>query len=86
MQELQATNDALRKDVEREQQLEQARRDFFSAVSHELKTPITIMKGQLSGMLDGIGVYADRDKYLARSLAVAHQRESLGQELLTVPV
>ncbi len=84
MQELQAANDALRKDVEREQQLEQAQRDFFSAVSHELKTPITIMKGQLSGMLDGIGVYADRDKYLARSLAVANRMESLVQEILTV--
>jgi len=84
MQELQAANDALRKDVEREQQLEQAQRDFFSAVSHELKTPITILKGQLGGMLDGIGVYADRDKYLARSLAVANQMEGLVQELLTV--
>jgi two-component system sensor histidine kinase VanS len=70
--------------VEREQQLEQAQRDFFSAVSHELKTPITVMKGQLGGMLDGIGVYADRDKYLARSMAVANQMESLVQELLTV--
>ena len=77
-------NDALQKDVEREQQLEQAQRDFFSAVSHELKTPITVMKGQLGGMLDGIGVYADRDKYLARSMAVANQMESLVQELLTV--
>lgn len=84
MQELQAANDTLRKDVEREQQLEQAQRDFFSAVSHELKTPITVMKGQLGGMLDGIGVYADRDKYLARSLTVANQMESLVQELLTV--
>ena len=84
MQKLQAANDALQKDVEREQQLEQAQRDFFSAVSHELKTPITVMKGQLGGMLDGIGVYADRDKYLARSLAVANQMESLVQELLTV--
>ena len=84
MQELQTANAALQKDVEREQQLEQAQRDFFSAVSHELKTPITVLKGQLGGMLDGIGVYADRDKYLARSLTVANQMESLVQELLTV--
>ena len=84
MQELQTANDALQRDIERERQLEQAQRDFFSAASHELKTPITIIKGQLGGMLDGIGVYADRNKYLARSLAVANQMEGLVQELLTV--
>ncbi len=84
MQELQTANATLQKDIDRERQLEQAQRDFFSAVSHELKTPITIIKGQLSGMLDGIGVYADRDKYLARSLTVANQMEILVQELLTV--
>ncbi len=84
MQELRSANDALQKDVEREQRLEQAQRDFFSAVSHELKTPITIIKGQIGGMLDGIGVYADRDKYLARSLTVANQMEVLVQELLTI--
>ena len=84
MQELQAANDTLQKDVERERQLEQAQRDFFSAVSHELKTPITIIKGQLGGMLDRIGVYTDRDKYLARSLAVANQMEGLVRELLTI--
>lgn len=84
MQELQAANITLQKDIERERQMEQAQRDFFSAVSHELKTPITIIKGQLSGMLDGIGVYADRDKYLIRSLTVASQMETLVQELLAV--
>lgn len=84
MQELQAANDTLQKDVERERQLEQAQRDFFSAVSHELKTPITIIKGQLGGMLDRIGVYTDRDKYLARSLAVVNQMEGLVRELLTI--
>ena len=49
--------------------LERQRLAFFSAASHELKTPVTILKGQLTGMLDGVGVYRDREKYLARSLA-----------------
>lgn len=84
MDELKTANAALQEDIEREQQKEQAQREFFSAVSHELKTPITIIKGQLSGMLDGVGVYADRDKYLARSLTVAIQMEGLVQELLAV--
>ncbi len=57
---------------------------FFSAVSHELKTPITILKGQLTGMLDGVDVYRDRDKYLARALTVTGRLEGIVRELLTV--
>ena len=84
MAELQTANAALRSDIERERELEQQRLAFFSAASHELKTPITVIKGQLCGMLDGVGTYADRDKYLARSLTVLRQMESLVQELLIV--
>ncbi len=81
---LQEANITLQQDIHRKEKLEQAQLEFFSAVSHELKTPITIIKGQLGGMLDGVGVYADRDKYLARSLTVVHQMEGLVQELLTI--
>ena len=84
MQALQEANASLQADIHRERELEQARLNFFSAASHELKTPITIIKGQLSGMLDGIGAYTDRDKYLARSLTVLGQMEGLVQELLTL--
>lgn len=84
MQALQEANTSLQADIHRERELEQARLHFFSAASHELKTPITIIKGQLSGMLDGIGAYANRDKYLARSLTVLGQMEGLVQELLTL--
>ncbi|MDE7171461.1 MAG: HAMP domain-containing histidine kinase [Oscillospiraceae bacterium] len=84
MAELQTANTALQADIDRERELDQARLDFFSAASHELKTPITILKGQLGGMLDGVGRYADRDRWLARSLDVAGRMERLVRELLTV--
>lgn len=74
----------LQNDIESEKEKEQQMRQFFSAVSHELKTPITIIKGQLCGMIDGVGSYTDRDKYLARSLAVANRMEKMVQELLMV--
>ena len=70
--------------MERERKLERQRLAFFSAASHELKTPVTILKGQLTGMLDGVSVYRDRDKYLARSLAVTARMEELIREILTV--
>ena len=84
LQELKASNEALRGEVEQERELERQRTAFFSAASHELKTPVTILKGQLSGMLDGVGVYRDRETYLARSLQVTARMEALIQEILTV--
>lgn len=75
LSELQAANSRLEADIERERMLEQAQLDFFSAVSHELKTPITVIKGQLEGMLLNVGKYKERDKYLARSLEVVKQWE-----------
>lgn len=84
LQELQAANDALQHDIHRERELERQRSCFFAAASHELKTPITVLKGQLSGMLAGVDVYQDRDKYLAKSLAVTGRMEKLVQEMLTI--
>ena len=80
--ELEAANRALQKEVERERELDRQRMSFFSAASHELKTPVTILKGQLTGMLEGIDVYRDRDKYLLRSLQVTGRMELLIQEML----
>ncbi len=82
--DLQSANEKLTEDIAHEKALEQARLDFFSAVSHELKTPITIIKGQLEGILLGVGVYKDHGKYLARALEVANMLERMVQELLTV--
>ncbi|OJD67825.1 cell wall metabolism sensor histidine kinase WalK [Bacillus sp. NH11B] len=64
---LHETNKDLRNELKKEQQLEQSRKEFMSMVSHELKTPIAVVMGQLDGMIHGIGAYKDRDKYLKRS-------------------
>lgn len=84
LSELQNANEQLRADIEYEKKLEQARIDFFSAVSHELKTPITIIKGQLEGMLLGIGEYKNHQKYLERSLEVVNILETMVQEILII--
>lgn len=82
--ELQQANMELKSDIDKERELERKRMEFFSAVSHELKTPITIIKGQIEGMLLQVGVYKDRDKYLSRALAVTGIMEELVQEILTI--
>ena len=77
LKELENTNLALRREMEKERDMERRRTAFFSAASHELKTPVTILRGQLTGMLEGIDVYRDRDRYLLRSLQVTGRMENL---------
>ena len=84
LENLQEANAKLQADIEHEKELEQAQLDFFSAVSHELKTPITIIKGQTEGMILNVGDYQDRNKYLSRSLEIINTMESMVQEILTV--
>lgn len=82
--ELQQANQKLQADIDMERQIERQRGEFFSAASHELKTPITIIKGQLQGMLCQVGRYKDRDMYLARSLETTNDLEKMVQNLLTI--
>lgn len=84
LSEIQEANQKLQADIDRERQLEKQRVAFFSAASHELKTPITIIKGQLQGMLCQVGRYRDRETYLAQSLEVTETLERMVQELLTI--
>ena len=63
---------------------EKQRVEFFAAASHELKTPITIIKGQLQGMLYQVGRYKDRETYLAQSLEITDTLGKMVQELLTI--
>jgi len=84
LEELKEMNIILQKDIEREKEIDRKRIDFFNAVSHELKTPITILKGQLEGMIYKIGSYKDRDKYLSHSLGVVDNMEELVKEILTI--
>lgn len=84
LDELKAANASLQADIDQERELERKRLAFFSAASHELKTPVTVVKGQLEGMLNNVGVYQDHNKYLKRSLEVTGRMEELVQELLAV--
>lgn len=48
--ELKETNEHLVEDIEKERRLEQMRKDFTSSASHELKTPIAIIRGYAEAM------------------------------------
>jgi len=64
IENLQQANVKLMKDIEKEKQLEQIRKEFISGVSHELKTPLSIVQSYAEGLKDGLnieknGYYAD---------------------------
>ena len=83
MDSLKAANWKLQKDIEREREQEKQRVEFFTAVSHELKTPIAIIKGQLEGMIYQVGEYKDRDTYLRHCLKTTNDMEALVKEILS---
>ena len=80
---LRSANWQLKKDIEREREQEKQRVEFFTAVSHELKTPIAIIKGQLEGMIYQVGAYKDRDTYLRRCMKTTNDMEALVKEILS---
>ena len=84
MKELESANEQLRKDMEHITELSRQRRDFFAAASHELKTPITILKGQIESMILGIGKYKDTGKVLPETLKEVENMERLVKEILTI--
>ena len=79
---LKESNIELKVEISKQRELEQKQREFFSAASHELKTPLTILKGHLTGMLNKVKGYENREVYMERSLAVVEKMETLVKELL----
>lgn len=84
LDELKSRNSTLKDEIDLEREREQRRMLFFSGVSHELKTPVAVVIGQLEGMQKNIGVYKDREKYLARSADILRSLSGFINEVLAV--
>ncbi|REE78766.1 two-component system sensor histidine kinase VanS [Paenibacillus taihuensis] len=82
MGELQEANDQLKSDIEREREQETKRREFVATISHELKTPITAVSGQLEAMIANVGPFRDRDTYLRKSYTIMQDMDKLVHEIL----
>ena len=72
-------------DVTQLRHLETMRRDFVGNVSHELKTPVTVIRGMVETMIDDPDMPAEtRDRFLAKVLTQAERMGDLVTDLLSL--
>ena len=72
-------------DLTKLNRLENIRQDFVANVSHELKTPITVIKGYIETLLDGALAEQDTARsFLAVAAAQANQLDAIVDDLLTL--
>jgi len=74
---------ALVQDISESERLEQLRKDFVANVSHEFRTPLTVIKGSLEALIDGaIDKKEDIERYHQRMLSETRGLERLVGDLM----
>jgi two-component system sensor histidine kinase VanS len=64
LKSLKAANLKLKMDIERERNVEKMRREFVGGISHELKTPISLIEGYAEGIKDDVFEGEDKNYYV----------------------
>jgi Osmosensitive K+ channel histidine kinase len=81
--ELHEKNKQLMADVEKERRLDKLRQNFISSVSHDLKTPISLILGYAEGLKDDVAHDpADREYYCSVIADEAEKTNKLVNDLL----
>ncbi len=74
----------LSRDITRFEKLETTRRDFVANVSHELKTPLTVLAGFLETISESAVTVEQRTQYMALMREQAARMQRLVDDLLTL--
>lgn len=74
--------ESLQSEIEKVSMLEKYKTDFMRSASHELKTPIAGLNGIVEGMIDGVGKFKDKDKYLIECKKLINKLTLLVSEIL----
>jgi len=81
---LKETISRLEDEILREREMEETQRYFFSAASHELKTPIAAASVLLEGMIENVGDYKDHSKYLRECIKMMDAQDKMISEILEI--
>ena len=68
----------------RRKEMEESQRYFFSAASHELKTPIAAARVMMEGMMADIGDYKNHPKYLNECIKLMDEQSKTIYEILDI--
>lgn len=83
LMDLRQSNAKLKEDIEKEKRLEKMRRKFVSSVSHELKTPISMIQGYADGLKFNIASsQEDREYYCDVIIDETDKMDHLVKDLL----
>ncbi|WP_046226450.1 sensor histidine kinase [Paenibacillus dauci] len=81
LRELQEANQQLQQDMEQKQKIEMMQQSFFTNASHELKTPLSIVKSFAEGLQDGVNINK-QDHYISVIIEEADKMEMLIKDML----
>ena len=83
--ELKNANNELLQDIEKKEKIEESQREFIAGVTHELKTPISLIQGYAEGLKDGIADDEEsRQFYTDVIIDEAGKMNGMVQKLLTL--
>ena len=83
--DLKQANNELQRDIHIRDENEKMRREFISNVSHELKTPLALIRGYAEGIKEGVCLDEEnRDEYLDIIIDESEKMSGMVQKLLSL--
>ncbi|MDF2512733.1 MAG: hypothetical protein K0S04_2599 [Herbinix sp.] len=83
--ELKQANNELMKDIQKKTEIDEMRKEFLSNVSHELKTPISLIQGYAEGLKENINEDEEsRDFYCEVIMDEANKMNQMVKKLLNL--
>lgn len=75
----------LRESIEEKNEMQESRKEMIAGVAHDLRTPLTSVKGYVEGLMDGIANTPEKqERYLKTIYSSTKDMERLLDELLTI--